>query len=376
MKRIEEVQQALIISHPYMGNYGGFLQAVALNLSCSSCGVLSRIVDYEIPETLGPNTRFMVQIKARIGDILYCLGLIRSYIPHSIVARFAKLHKKFFKTLYVRKQIINEAHNFVVGSDQVWRGEYARGLQSLPFFFLNFANNEQRKRSISYAASFGSDEWEGTPEETEVCGRLLREFKAVSVREHSGVKICKEVFGVFAVQMPDPTLLLHPIDYGKIIEMEKTWLPHGKYIATYVLDETRDKTSLLQKSAERLSLQLQHLMPHATAKKRRDRFPISLSQWLRLIRDCEYFITDSFHGCVFAIIFNKPFVCLGNEGRGNARFDTLLGTFGLEDRLISDATPEKVMQVLHTPIDWERVNAIHAAERERGINFLKENLCE
>lgn len=249
-------------------------------------------------------------------------------------------------------------------------------MKSTGFFFLDFATREQRKRSISYAASFGSDEWEGTPEETEECGRLLREFKAVSVREHSGVKICKEVFGVDAVQMPDPTLLLHTSDYEKIIDSEKTWLPESKYVAAYVLDETAGKSELLQESAGALNWQLQHLMPHATAKKRRDRFPISVPQWLRLIRDCEYFITDSFHGCVFAIIYNKPFVCLGNEGRGNARFDTLLDTFGLEDRMLTNATPEEIYRGLHTPIDWERVYAIHDAERERGINFLKENLSE
>ncbi len=272
-----------------------------------------------------------------------------------------------------REMFIN-CNSFVVGSDQVWRRNMAISYAPISFFFLSDMYKMQLKRSISYAASFGSDEWEGTPEETEECGRLLREFKAVSVREHSGVKICKDVFGVDAVQMPDPTLLLYTRDYGKIIDSEKTWLPDSKFVAAYVLDETAGKAELLQGSADALNLKLQHLMPHATAKKRRDRFPISVPQWLRLIRDCEYFITDSFHGCVFAIIYNKPFVCLGNAGRGNARFDTLLGTFGLEDRMVTHASPEEVQRVLNNPIDWERVNAIHDAERERGINFLKENL--
>lgn len=284
---------------------------------------------------------------------------------------------KFKKHLSLKKykDVVDVKNaSFVVGSDQVWRALYSRALNSVAFFFLDFIDQKRRSNSISYAASFGLDEWEGSPDETEECGRLLREFKAVSVREHSGVKICKEVFGVEAVQMPDPTLLLYTSDYGKIIDSEKTWLPESKYVAAYVLDETDGKAELLQAGADVLHLPLQHLMPHATAKKRRERFPISVPQWLRLIRDCEYFITDSFHGCVFAIIYNKPFVCLGNEGRGNARFDTLLGTFGLEDRMLTHASPEEIQRVLNTPIDWERVNAIHDAERERGINFLKENL--
>ena len=376
MHILEKNKQTLIVSHPYVGNYGGILQAVALCLCCNSCGISTRIVDYKINKTPEKSTTFILNVKSRVAEILYYIGFIRNYIPHNIVVHFAKLHKKFFKRLYVGQHSFSKAYNFVVGSDQVWRGEYVRCLQSLPFFFLNFSSDEQRSRSISYAASFGSESWEGNPEETEECGRLLREFKAVSVREHSGVKICKDVFGVDAVQMPDPTLLLHREDYGKIIDSEKTWLPVGKYMAAYVLDETEGKANLLQECTKSVDMKLQHLMPHADAKKRRDRFPVSVPQWLHLIRECEYFITDSFHGCVFAIIFNKPFVCLGNAGRGNARFGTLLGTFGLEDRMITDSTPEKVLQVLHTPIDWERVNAIHDAERERGINFLKENLCE
>ena len=266
--------------------------------------------------------------------------------------------------------------NFIVGSDQVWRAVYARVLTAPPFFFLSFASQEQRKRSFAYAASFGTDEWEGTPEETVECTRLLKDFKAVSVREHSGIRICREVFGVEAVQMPDPTLLLEPEDYSRLIR--RWWtrrLPHPS-MAVYLLDETDEKKKLTQDIAEQAGLYPQQLTAHGDAPRAMDRIPLSIPQWLRCIREAECVLTDSFHGCVFAIIYNKPFVCLGNEGRGNARFDTLLGTFGLEDRLITNATTEKVLQVLNTPIDWKRVNAIHDSERERGINFLKENLCE
>lgn len=101
-----------------------------------------------------------------------------------------------------------------------------------------------------------------------------------------------------------------------------------------------------------------------------------MTQWLRYLRDCDAVVTDSFHGCVFSIIYNKPFVCLGNEGRGSTRFDTLFQVFGLEDRLVTSRDPEKVLRVLQKPIDWERVNAIHEAERQRGLDFLKSNLYD
>lgn len=369
------MKKTSILTHPFAGNFGGMLQAYSLYNSLQSLGLECGLLDYSHNKT---GLKLFLIAKTLIKYIIYHLPFFS--------ALYASLYFRLsldFSTIQSIKRlchsttIAKDVHNtFIVGSDQVWRNSMIRHIKPARFFFLDFITSEERKRSISYAASFGSNEWEGTPEETEICGRLLREFKAVSVREHSGVQICKEVFGVNAVQMPDPTLLMYVDDYAKIINSEKTWLPNRKYVAAYVLDETAGKSKLLLESAQTLNLQLQHLMPHADAKKRRDRFPISVPQWLRLIRDCEYFITDSFHGCVFAIIYNKPFACLGNEARGNARFDTLLGTFGLEDRLIGNATPEKLLQVLNAPIDWERVNAIHDGERERGINFLKENLTE
>lgn len=366
-----------ILTHPIIGNYGGILQNYALSLCLTNIGVYNNLQMRESNLVNRYKSNRSLYWKCRV------ISFLKRYLKFNYNVSVFELEKvgKAFYLLFGDKQVQKKSEfvdsgriPVVVGSDQVWRKMYVDTEGGICFYFLHLLTSEIRAQSISYAASFGSDEWEGSPEETEECGRLLREFKAVSVREHSGVKICKDVFGVDAVQMPDPTLLLHPEDYGKIIDSEKTWLPEGKYVAAYVLDETAGKAELLQNSAKSVDMQLQHLMPHADAKKGRDRFPISVPQWLRLIRDCEYFITDSFHGCVFAIIFNKPFVCLGNEGRGNARFDTLLGTFGLEDRMITDATPEKVLKVLNTPIDWARVNAIHDAERERGINFLKENL--
>lgn len=366
-----------ILTHPCHGNYGGCLQAYALQYVLSKSIHECLYSDYSrLPQK---SIKWLIK---RLSHALSYLVLLTplSRLLNKVPASFHLKNGKQFKDNYLNflpfSLLCSKTDAWIVGSDQVWRAGYARYIQSLPFFFLNSVTLNQRKNSIAYAASFGTDEWEGTPEETEECGRLLREFKAVSVREHSGVKICKEVFGVAAVQMPDPTLLLHTEEYGKIIDSEKTWQPESKYVAAYVLDVTAGKTELLLEGASALNLQLQHLMPHANAKKRRDRFPISVPQWLRLIRDCEYFITDSFHGCVFAIIYNKPFVCLGNDGRGNARFDTLLGTFGLENRFITDATSEKVIQVLKSPINWDRANAIHDVERERGIAFLKENLSE
>jgi exopolysaccharide biosynthesis predicted pyruvyltransferase EpsI len=117
-------------------------------------------------------------------------------------------------------------------------------------------------------------------------------------------------------------------------------------------------------------------MPQADGKTLKSRLPISIPRWLRSIRNAEYLITDSFHGCVFAIIFNIPFICLGNKSRGTARFQSLLRTFNLEDRLLVNPDTDTVIRALQMPIHWEDVNRIHELERQRGISFLKRHLVQ
>ena len=240
---------------------------------------------------------------------------------------------------------------------------------SLPFFFLDFAPESIRRRSIAYAASIGTDTWEGTEEETRICSQLLQEFRAVSVREDSGVDICRQTLGTDATRMADPTLLLTTDDYCHLIQQEETHSPASPYIASYVLDNSLG----IEETIHAVALSRQHLVQTLNAKK--SELPISVPQWLRYIRDCECLITDSFHGCVFAIIFNKPFVCLGNESRGSARFDSLLRTFDLQNRLVTGLNAVSIHEVLNTAINWEKVNTTRDNERERAFEFLSTNLC-
>ncbi len=367
----------VILTHPFYGNYGGMLQAYALQRVLEQSGFQAPVCQYYEYPKLRFFKRVKYSIYERFQSVAACYfpKLYKKSVAQMLVCRMGKKFLRDNVNSAPYDESSKAARAWVVGSDQVWRSEYARQLGGLPFFCLSQLPQEIRRRSIAYSASFGTDEWDASPDEEEVCRPLIREFKAVSVREFSGVDICRERLGVAAVQMPDPTLLPLKEEYDSLISREKTWIRKSEYVAAYILDMEPTKEAVLREGADSMSLPLQHLMPQVSAKKFRDRRPISVSQWLRLIRDCKYFITDSFHGCVFAIIFNKPFVCLGNELRGNARFESLLGVFGLKDRLLANPTPSELRCVLCTPIDWERVNAIHDSERERGVNFLRECLA-
>lgn len=374
----QENKQVTILTQPFLGNYGGMLQAYALSRSCLKIGVCPRLFNHDTGKLTVPQWRRLAQ---GVRDVLHLIRLNLSRAPkfypinyklRSIIAK--KFETTFFPQRLRRAPVTNPV--FVVGSDQVWRRSYAAYSGGILHYFLNFVPERNIAKSISYAASFGTDEWEGTPEETQRCGELLRQFKAVSVREFSGVRICKEVFGVDAVQMPDPTLLATLEDYEHVVNSEKTRVPKAPYFTSYVLDDSAEASQLLNDVEKSTGLYHQRLMPKSTARKRCDRFYCTVAQWLRYLRDCDAVVTDSFHGCVFSIIYNKPFVCLGNAGRGSARFDTLFQVFGLEDRQVSSRDREEVLRVLRQPIDWARVNAIHEVERRRGLDFLRSNLYD
>lgn len=343
-----------ILTFPLRFNYGGILQAFAMQ---------RQLQLLHIEPSLYQNCS-KPPLKRKLVD------KVRKLLP----ARLRKwsLRKALivaFSTGYINTcyAINPKVRKWVVGSDQIWRCQYSRPFAPMPTWFLSNIPKEVRAQSITYAVSFGCDEWEGTPEETEECAKLLKEFKAVSVREHSAVKLCKDIFGVDAVQMPDPTLLLTTGEYQKIMEADGVTKHPAPYVLSYVLDKARHIDTLLQQCASRLHLELLNTGLDSAQN-------LTVPQWVANISQCEYLITDSFHGCVFAIIFNRPFICLGNETRGTTRFDTLLKTFGLEDRMLTSWDEASIHAQLEAPIDWERVNSIHEAERTRGLNFLIEHL--
>lgn len=378
-----------ILTLPLRGNYGGMLQAYALQESLKRLGYAPCIVDTEEPAFSGPQAMQEVARQCRYGKLMRFFGLRMKgkHFRANQVLMARAFTSRFTERVVLSDLAPEERARFfagmaacVVGSDQVWRSNYARGCGGLGYFFLNAIPTEVRARSISYAASFGTDTWGGNEEETAECRTLLGDFRAVSVREHSGTDLCREPLGrADAVQMPDPTLLAELGDYERIMEAgdEKAEpLPESPFVVDYILDSTRDKRRLIAAAAEAMQLQDTLALAHDRRGRRDGHLhPYSVGLWLRAIRKGRLMVTDSFHGCVFSIIFNTPFICIPNGKRGTSRFESLLRTFGLENRVLSpEASPADIAQLAATPIDWEKVHACHAAERERALRFLRENL--
>ena len=241
--------------------------------------------------------------------------------------------------------------------------------------FFGFVK-EKKAIKLSYAPSFGVDFWEYTEEQTRKYSKQLKDFKAVSVRESSGVELCNKYFNIEAVQLVDPTLLLSTSDYINLVEKESTPISEGDLLV-YVLDMTDDKRCLIEEIAKKymytpFSTNIKDASGSAPLE---DRIYPSVTSWIRGFMDAKFVFTDSFHGCIFSILFNKPFIVFGNERRGMARFNSLLNMFRLEDRLILSKQDVTLEKKLTLDIDWDSINNILEKQRTIAFNFFSSNLA-
>lgn len=372
-----------ILTLPLHTNYGGILQAYALQTVLERMG--HNVIVFDPKWSLGRN-------KFR-QNLSFCKYVIQKYLFRKEVKFYSiedfqkqnterEEREKFTRTFihkYIKsftikklcKDVPRDIDAIVVGSDQVWRhyyftGSYHCGIENA---FLQFAKNWKIKR-ISYAASFGTDDWEYSTKETKDCAVLLQRFNAVGVREATAVTLCKEKLGYnTAVHVLDPTMLLTKDDYIKLVEAANTPKSSGNLLC-YILDESEEKLGLINDIAKE-----RHLTPFSVNSRigdpsapQKDRIQPPVEQWLRGFMDAQFVITDSFHACVFSILFGKPFLVIGNKERGMARFDSLLSLFSLENHLISSA--DKYNPDLDYTITEETKNILKA-KQELSVSFLK-----
>ena len=366
-----------ILTLPLHTNYGGILQAYALQTVLERMGhevkVINRNTDYKLPLWKTPLVYSKRIIKNILGykiPLFYEQKLIKEQpIIRQNTDRFIQ---RYIHTLNVDNYTDLKAEDFdavVVGSDQVWRPKYFGKIEDA---YLQFAKDWNIKR-IAYAASFGTDEWEYTENQTEICKDLIKKFDAVSVREDSGKDLCKKYLDVDAEHLLDPTMLLEKEDYIRIFANSGTPQSLGTLMC-YILDETPEKQSLINKISRE-----KDLIPFRVNSKVEnykaplaDRIQPPVEQWIRGFYDAEFVVTDSFHACVFSILFNKPFVAIANGNRGTSRFISLLKTFGLEDRLIY--SDKELKDSLLSDIDFKDYNILHKNKRGEVRNFLTNSL--
>lgn len=253
---------------------------------------------------------------------------------------------------------------FIVGSDQVWNPTF-------PFFdqysmFLDFSKDINK--NIAYAASIGVSEIPNEYKETFKKG--LDNFKAISVREDNAKKIIEDVNGRTDSEVViDPVLVIPSSDWDKIAQKPKGFNENEKYVLTCFLGEfstehRKEINDIASKNNWRVINLMDENNPYYTCGPR---------EFVYLEKHAEVIFTDSFHSSVFAIIYNRPFVIYDRVSDDvapmNARIDTLLNMFKLNDRLYIDSITEKNLKC-----DYSEANVILEEEQDKALSFIESAL--
>ena len=376
-----------ILTQPLHTNYGGLLQCWALQRVLREMGheawVVQRQTDWHSFLWWAGNAAKNV-VRLLLGRPTMRVprrkeeNQIRQHTRRFVEGQIVPRTSPIYSTRGLRADYARQRYDaYVVGSDQVWRPVYS---PCQPDFFLGFLPEKARVRRVAYAASFGTDEWEFSARLAARCRALAGRFDAVSVRESGGVGLCRAHLGVAAEHVLDPTLLHGREAYEGLVSEAGEPRSAGDFFC-YVLDRSAETEALKRNVAESLGVTAFEVMPRVPGAAPAgtpigERVFPPVTAWLRAFMDAEYVLTDSFHGSVFSIIFHRPFVALGNAGRGQARFHSLLGLFGLEDRLVTTGRAEDVAEKLREPIDWARVDRIKRAWQAKSREFLRKALSE
>ena len=371
-----------ILTQPLITNFGGTLQAFALQKLLTKKGYDVEIINYQYHQ-ISDVKKFLSIIKNRIlgKNKIYPffekeLDLIR--MEHK---RFIKIYMKCSKIIYS----VNDLKGYfkekkfdavVVGSDQVWRVAYSPRIES---FFLDFLDDNEKIKKVAYSASFGIDNWQFNKEKTIEIQKLIHKFDAIAVREVSAVGICNEFLNIEVQHTLDPTLLLEPRDYLELLSISDNVSCNKGKIFTYVLDNDNKKKEVIEKIAKKMNKDIFTNQPKNKVKnnlfiKNYESYIYpSIENWIKSFHEADFIITDSFHGTVFSIIFNKPFISIVNNERGASRFESLLEQLGLASRMVYEIS-EISNNLLFEEIDYHLVNKKLSKLKMKSIKYLENSL--
>ena len=372
-----------VITLPLHTNYGGLLQAYALKTVLDGMGHEASVVDLKdkMPCPKGLSAPFVYakralkkMVKGSAAPEIFREIRYRKELP------VLSANTSLFVEKHISPRVVGsyaeikegEYDAFVAGSDQIWRPRYFGKIEDA---YLGFAEGWDVKR-VAYAASFGTDKLEYEYIQLESCARLLGLFDGVSVREDSAVAMCEEWLDCDkAVHVLDPVMLLPVERYREIAASSGNSGRSGR-ILTYILDPSSEKSHVVDfmKKVSEMDVHDCSVYPYVNDRPVAERVVPPMEQWLSCFNDADFVITDSFHGCVLAIMMHKRFIAVGNSRRGMARLNSLLSMFGLEMRLVHGVDPEDDGEFFLSEPDWEDIDRVMAGKRAESLDFLRGSL--
>lgn len=351
-------------------NYGSVLQAYALQEKIRSLGYETKIIDYRPSRyTMFSMLKGLKNKTELLKKNPFARTAVRIIIFPSYILRFKTFKKFVNKYMDLTEESYIEEKDFVdkmpifdiycTGSDQVWNSEW-NGKIDRPLF-LSFAPEGSKK--IAYAASFGKDRLESW--EIEETKELLKRYSNITVRENSGMKILNELGVKNSLCVLDPTLLMNSDDWKGVASKK---FADENYILVYNLNRNKKIHDYAEKLSRKTGLKIKYItyQAHDFYKKGKMYCNIPLEDYLALIANAKYVVTDSFHGVAFSINFNRNFMVIYPE-KFNARLKSILEITGLTRRV----TDGNDLKLLEDSIDYKKVNSIIDGEREKSMKFLR-----
>lgn len=348
-------------------NYGAVLQAYALKTYVKSLGYEAQIINYfsdnmlkECPKEKDIKIDFTT--RKNIYDSIEWLYAKKDYLKKwENFDKFIDFLLEGQRTAYTKEDVEKLDLDYIIcGSDQIWNPEITNGLEE-----VYFGNFNTRAKKIAYAASMGIP---ALPKEEEILFRsYLSNFDGISVREESLQRYIKKVANLSVRKMLDPTLLLRAEDYEPLMVDQN----NGDYLFLYTLIPDQRLYKIAEKMAKRLHLKIIEVAYEKELSKidHKQVPSASPSEFLSYIKNAKFVVTNSFHGTIFSLIFNKEFYAVEYMGQ-NLRMQNILSITNTKERYIRLPEEAKVP----TPIDFETVNRNLENERKFAYDFLKNAL--
>ena len=344
-----------IITITGLGNYGNRLQNYALQQT------IEKISDCRCETLHNKSSRLKGYIKNLVmpkhGELTSREQIFQRFNDEFIHFSDVKINN------ISKDRRLREYNCLVCGSDQIWNSDYPENDKAnFGFFFSDI-------KTLSYAASFGTDKIAENKKKR--YAKYLNRMDAISVRENKGKELAEQLTGRKDIFVHvDPTFLLTAEEWENV-EKKPDQYSDKKYILKYFLGEP---DSEIIKQMEEYA-QNHHLEIIDVISKDSPYYNIGPSEFLFLERHAELIVTDSFHSCVFAIIYERPFIVAERKEKNlqnmGSRIDTLLKKFNLTDRKYHKDFFEKVAL---TAIDYNDINKIIEAERCSSFSYLEKHI--
>lgn len=353
-KMIYENKRASIITFFNADNFGAVLQCYALQKAISKFGIKTNVAKFKDPAF--KNSYKVLYISKRPSKMIKYLR----QAPSNFIRK--QIFNKFRNQYFNMSSDLCGFDYYICGSDQIWNMDITCGYN--PMYFCGVDSDNKKAVRFSYAASIGKSKLD--EKEKEVFSDALNKLDYISVREDSAKEMIQCLTSKEIQVMPDPTLLLERSEWGEFLNRKN----NGDYILIYSICNSQKVFDFSEEISSKYSLPIIEIKLVADINKKKSSHKviddIGPIEFINYINNAKYIVTDSFHGTVFSLIFNKEFYSIVPLGLGS-RVRYLLNRIGLTERLISSDE----YSICTTKIDFAVVNEKLNEMRLEGENFLK-----